>query len=145
MAPVPDSYPGSNFRVEISGITTASFSEILGLDLSIDIVDYRTGAALQSTAERLPGLVRYENITLKRGMTQNTDLWNWVKNILNGVSDKRSMAIVLQDAQRNDVVTWNVVNSWPCRWSGPVLKAGSSEIAFESVEICHEGIELVVP
>ena len=89
--------------------------------------------------------MRFENITLKRGLTQNIDLWNWVKNILIGVADKRSMVIVLQDAQHNDLVTWNIVNAWPCKWSGPVLKAGSSEIAIESMEICHEGFQLAVP
>jgi len=140
---VTDPYLVSNFRVEIDSITSATFSEILGLDVSIDIVDYRTGTSPQSTAEKLPGLARYQNITLKRGLTQNTDLWNWVKNILNGVSDKRNMSIVLQDAQHNDVVRWNVTNAWPCRWSGPALHSGSSDIAIESVEICHEGFVLV--
>lgn len=142
---VTDPYLASNFRVEIDTIAAATFSEVLGLDVSIDIVDYRTGTSPQSTAEKLPGLARYQNITLKRGLTQNTDLWNWVKNILNGVSDKRNMSIVLQDAQQNDVVRWNVTKAWPCRWSGPALHAGSSDIAIESVEICHEGFELVVP
>jgi phage tail-like protein len=142
MPPVSDPYLVSNFRVEIDSIASATFSEILGLDVSIDIVDYRTGAAPVSTAEKLPGLARYPNITLKRGLTQNTDLWNWFKNILNGVSDKRSMSIVLQDAQHNDVVRWNVTNAWPCRWAGPALHAGSSDIAIEAVEICHEGFQL---
>jgi phage tail-like protein len=140
---VTDPYLVSNFRVEIDSITSATFSEILGLDVSIDIVDYRTGTSPQSTAEKLPGLARYQNITLKRGLTQNTDLWNWVKNILNGVSDKRNMSIVLQDAQHNDVVRWNVTNAWPCRLSGPAHHSGSSDIAIESVEICHEGFVLV--
>jgi phage tail-like protein len=144
MPPVTDPYLVSNFRVEIDSIASATFSEVHGLDVSIDIVDYRTGTSLQGTAEKLPGLVRYENITMKRGFTQNTDLWNWVKNILNGVSDKRSVSIVLQDAQHNDVLRWNVQNAWPCRWSGPALHAGSSEIAVETLEIAHEGIELAV-
>jgi phage tail-like protein len=139
---VTDPYHVSNFRVEIDSIASATFSEIVGLDVSVDIVDYRTGATPQSAAEKLPGLARYQNITLKRGLTQNADLWNWVKNILTGVSDKRDMSIVLQDAQHNDVVRWNVKNAWPCRWSGPALHAGSSDIAIESVEICHEGFEL---
>jgi phage tail-like protein len=140
-----DPYLVSNFRVEIDNIASITLSEILGLDVSVDVVDYRTGTSPQSTAEKLPGLARYPNITLKRGFTQNTDLWKWVKNILNGVSDKRNMAIVLQDAQHNDVVRWNVTNAWPCKWSGPALHAGSSDVAVESLEICHEGIELVVP
>jgi phage tail-like protein len=144
MAPVIDPYHVSNFRVEIDNTAVASFTEILGLDVSIDIVDYRSGTSLQSTAEKLPGLARYQNIILKRGLTQNTDLWSWVKNILNGVADKRNMSIVLQDAQHNDVMRWNVKGAWPCKWSGPALHAGSSEIAIESVEICHEGLELLV-
>jgi phage tail-like protein len=145
MAPIPGPHLVSNFRVAIDSIPSATFSEILGLDVSFDIVDYRTGIGPQNSAEKLSGLARYQNITLKRGLTQNVDLWNWVKNILNGVPDKRSMTIVLQDAQHNDVVTWSVLNAWPCRWAGPVLNAGSSDIAIESVEICHEGFQLVVP
>jgi phage tail-like protein len=142
MAPVTDPYLVSNFRVEIDGVTSASFSEVVGLDVSIDVVDYRTGTSPQSTAEKLPGLARYQNITLKRGLTQNADLWNWVKDILNGVADKRNLAIVLQDAQHNEVLRWNVRNGWPCKWSGPVLNAASNDIAIESIEICHDGIEL---
>lgn len=140
MAPTVDPYLGSNFRVEIDSIAAIAFSEISGLDVSIDIVDYRTGSAPQSTAEKLPGLSRYQNITMKRGLTQNTDLWNWVKNILAGVPDKRNLSIVLEDAQHNDVIRWTVTNAWPCRWSGPELNGGSSSIAVESIEICHEGI-----
>jgi phage tail-like protein len=142
MPPIPDPYLVSNFRVEIDSIASATFSEVLGLDVSIDIVDYRTGTSVPLAPEKLPGLARYPNITLKRGLTQNTDLWNWIKNILNGVSDKRNMSIVLQDAQHNDVIRWNVKSAWPCRWAGPILHAGSSDIAIETLEICHEGLEL---
>jgi phage tail-like protein len=142
MAPIADPYLVSNFRVEIDQIASITFSEVLGLDLSIDIVDYRTGTSPQSTAEKLSGLARYPNITLKRGLTQNRDLWNWVKNILDGVPDKRNMSIVLQDGQHNDVIRWNALRAWPCRWAGPALHAGSSDIAIEAVEICHEGLEL---
>lgn len=138
----PDAYGVSNFRVQIDGITSATFSEVQGLDLTFDSIDYRTGSSPQSTAEKLPGLPHFGNITLKHGLTQNLDLWNWVKNILNGVSDKRNVLIVLQDAQHNDVIRWSVMNAWPCRWGGPVLNAGSSDVAIESVEICHEGFEL---
>ena len=142
MPPIPDPYLVSNFRVEIDSIASATFSEVLGLDVSIDIVAYRTGTSVPLAPEKLPGLARYPNITLKRGLTQNTDLWNWIKNILNGVSDKRNMSIVLQDAQHNDVIRWNVKSAWPCRWAGPILHAGASDIAIETLEICHEGLEL---
>jgi phage tail-like protein len=144
MATVTDPFLISNFRVEIDNIPSATFSQVLGLDLSIDIVDYRTGATVPLAPEKLPGLARYQNITLKRGFTQNLDLWNWVQNILNGVSDKRNLTIVLQDAQHNDVIRWSVKNAWPCHWSGPALIAGSSEVAIESLEICHEGFALAL-
>jgi phage tail-like protein len=144
MPVVTEPYLVSNFRVEIDSITSATFNEVLGLDVSVDIVDYRNGATVPLAPEKLPGLMHYPNITLKRGLTQNVDLWDWVKNILNGVSDKRSVAIVLQDAQHNDVIRWTLTNAWPCRWSGPVLNAGSSDVAIESLEICHEGLTLSI-
>ena len=137
-----DPYLANNFRVEIDGTSVSSFSEVIGLDISVDAVDYREGADLPNSVRKLPGLARYSNIILKRGYTQNQDLWNWMKNILNGVSDRRSGAIVLQDQSHNDVVRWNFTNAWPCRYAGPSLHAESNEVAMETIEICCEQIEL---
>jgi phage tail-like protein len=137
-----DPYRGYNFRVEIDSTPVASFRECSGLTLNTDMVDYREGTDVPLSVRKLTGLRKFTNITLKRGYTQNEDLWKWYKNILNGVSDRRNGAVVLQDEQHNDVVRWNFSNAQICKWEGATMNATSNDVAIESVEICPEKIEL---
>jgi phage tail-like protein len=131
-----------NFRVEIDGITASSFSEVSGLEASIEVVEYRAGDAKLNTEQKLPGLNKFSNITLKRGLTKDTSLWNWIKSAMAGSVNRANMAIIFLDQADNPVLTWQVRNAWPCKWSGPVLSAQSSEVAIETLEICHEGLDL---
>jgi len=131
-----------NFVVEIQGITATSFSEVSGLETSIDVVDYRAGDAKLNTEQKLPGLYKTSDVTLKRGLTQDTSLWNWINTAMTGSVFRTSVVIKLLDQADNVVLTWRLRNAWPCQWSGPVLTAGSSEVAIETLQICHEGLEL---
>jgi phage tail-like protein len=137
-----DPYRGYNFRIELDNTSVASFREATGLSLNTDPVDYREGTDVWLSVRKLPGLRKYSNLTLKRGITQNEDLWNWYKNILNGVDDRRNGAIVLQDEQHTDVMRWNFQNGWICKWEGASLNATSNDVVIETIEICHERIEL---
>jgi phage tail-like protein len=137
-----DPYRGFNFRVELDNTSVAAFRECTGLTTNRDPVDYREGTDAWLSVRKLPGLAKMTNITLKRGITDNKDLWNWYKNILNGTDDRRNGAIVLQDEQHNDVLRWNFQNGWICKWEGPSVNATSNDVAIESIEICHERIEL---
>src|SRR5690242_47878 len=101
-----DPYRGYNFRVELDNITVAAFRECSGLSLTTDSVDYREGTDVRLSVRKLTGLRKYTNITLKRGYTDNQDLWKWYKNIVNGQADRRNGAIVLQDEQHKDVLRW---------------------------------------
>ena len=76
-------------------------------------------------------------------ITDNQDLWNWYKNIVNGIEDRRNGAIVLQDEEHNDVLRWQFENGWICKWEGPSMNATSNDVAIENIEICHEGVALV--
>lgn len=137
-----DPYRGYNFRVEIDNTAVASFRECSGLSMNTDAVDYREGTDVPLSVRKLTGLRKYSNITLKRGFTQNEDLWKWYKNIINGVSDRRNGAVVLQDEQHNDVLRWNFVNAWICKWEGPTMNATSNDVAIEALEICPEQVAL---
>jgi phage tail-like protein len=137
-----DPFRGYNFRVELDNTSVASFRECGGLTATTDSVDYREGKDTPLSVRKLTGLRKFTNITLKRGYTTNQDLWKWYKNILNGVTDRRNGAIVLQDEQHNDVLRWNFENGWICKWEGPGMNATSNDVAIESIEICHERIEL---
>ncbi|HTL01590.1 MAG TPA: phage tail protein, partial [Vicinamibacterales bacterium] len=137
-----DPFGAFNFSVEIDGVTTTSFSEVSGLDAEIEPIEYRTGDE-DITVRKIPGLRKYSNITLKRGFTPDLSLWNWMKQGLAGKVMRANMSITLLDGARQPVLRWNVREAWPCKWEGPDLNAKGNDIAIETLEICHEGIELV--
>jgi phage tail-like protein len=136
-----DPYTRFNFRVEIEGISLAAFTEVGGLESETAVIEYRVGGE-PTTVRKLPGLTKYANIVLRRGITQDAELWNWQKNIIEGKADRRNGSIVLLDDAGNVVVRWNFVRGWICKWEGPDLNASANEVAIETIVIAHEGLEL---
>lgn len=137
-----DPYRTYNFRVEIDSTPIASFSEVSGLSSDGDSVDYREGTDVSLSVRKLIGLRKYSNITLKRGYTQNNELWKWYRNIVNGVADRRSGAVILMDEERNDVMRWNFENAWINKIEAPSFNASGNEVAIEAIELVHEGLML---
>jgi phage tail-like protein len=137
-----DPYAQYNFLVEIDGVTRAGFNEVGGLTTEQDVIEYREGNE-SATVRKLPGLRKYSNITLKRGFTQDKELWLWRKTTIDGETERRSGSIVLLDEAREEVLRWNFVEGWLNKWEGPALNATTNEAAIESLEIVHEGLELV--
>jgi phage tail-like protein len=137
-----DPYTAFNFLVEIDGIAVAAFSEVSGLGSATDVIEYRAGSDRTSTVRKLPGLTRYTNIVLKRGVTQDTQLWQWRKAIEQGTPDRRSGAIVLLDGERNPVRRWRFTEGWIAKFDGPDLNAKANDVAIETIEIAHEGLTI---
>ena len=139
-----DPYNSFNFAVEIDGITRMHFQEASGLDSSIDIVEHREGGD-NITNRKLPGMVKYSNIVLKWGMTDEMELYKWHRQWAIGdpAAKRVSGSIVLYDRQRTERRRWNFKNAWPCKWTGPSFNAESSELAIETLELAHEGLERV--
>ena len=137
-----DPYRGFNFRVEIEKTAVAGFRECGGLSLTTDPVEYREGTDLPLHVRKLTGLAKVSNISLKKGFTDNRELWNWYRNILNGVQDRRNGAIVLQDEQHRDVMRWNFGQAWISKYEGPALNATSNDVSLETVEIVAEELVL---
>jgi phage tail-like protein len=137
-----DPYRGFNFRLELGTTAVAGFRECTGLTFNTDPVEYREGTDAQNHVRKLPGLNKFANIVLKRGITANKDLWKWYLTVLNGATERRDGAIVLQDEQHNDVLRWNFVNGWVSKWEGPAMNATSNDVALETIEICTEQVLL---
>jgi phage tail-like protein len=137
-----DPFRGYNFRVEINGIQKAGFREVAGLDATSDPILYREGNEKVYTERKLPGQVKYSNITLKWGITDDHTLWDWRKKVIDGKTERQTGSIVLVDEAGNDKLRWNFVNGWPTKWTGPSFNAVNNEVAVESLEIAHEGIAL---
>jgi phage tail-like protein len=142
-----DPYGAFNFEVLIQGITDdgslarGSFSEVTGLEVDVSVIEYRTGGE-DITARKLPGLRKYPNIVLKRGITGDLSLWNWMKSVLEGRAIRADGAIVLLDEARQPVMRWNFRRGFPCKLVGPTLNAKSNEVAIETLEIAHEGLTI---
>jgi phage tail-like protein len=136
-----DPYRGYNFLVEIDGVTSAGFRECSGLDTSQDPIEYREGNQPR-TVRKLPGLVKYANIVLKRGYAGSDELWNWRKKVVEGHVERRAGSIIVLDDAGQEVKRWNFFEGWPAKWTGPAFNATANEVAIETLEIAHEKLEL---
>ena len=139
---IPDPFVNFNFLVEIDGIRRAAFHECSGYDSAIDTIEHREGGE-NTTTRKLPGLTKYSNIVLKRGITDDQDLYLWHKRAVNGIIDRRNGSIVLLDRVGQEVARWNFHRAWPTKWSGPALTAEGNDVAIETLELAHEGMERV--
>ena len=136
----PDPLRGFKFRVQIDGITKAGFREVSGLDAGTDPVDYREGDG--TTIRKLAGLQKFSNITLKRGITTDQDLWKWRKMVMDGkIKDARKNGqIILLDDEGKEAAEWTFTDGWPVKWTGPAFNATANEVAIDTLEFTHEGL-----
>jgi phage tail-like protein len=131
-----------NFLVESGGVLRAGFSECTGVGTETDPIEYREGKD-DITVRKLPGLKKFGNVTLKRGVAVGEqDFFEWRKSVTDGNIDRRDISIILQDEKRTEQVRYNLANAWPLKWTGPEFKASANEIAIETLEIAHEGVSI---
>ncbi len=142
-----DPYPVYNFEVIVTGISDdgtsvrGSFSEVSGLETEMSVIEYRNGSE-NTTVRKLPGLTKFSNLTLKRGIIGDLTFWNWLVNARQGNVQRTQVTIILLDENRSEVMRWNFIRAWPRKWTGPVLNAKGNEVAIETLEICHEGMAI---
>lgn len=134
-----DPYRKFRFRVEVEGIQQAGFSEVSGFDASVDVVEYREGNQV-ITPRKLPGLAKYGNITLKWGVTDSMDVYNWMQDCIQGKVTRKTVTIIAVNEAGGDVATWKVIEAWPTKYTAPDFNATASEVAIESMELAHEGM-----
>jgi phage tail-like protein len=141
-----DPFTGFNFIVDLGGIggedtPAGGFKDVEGLEVTIDVLEYRVGNDKTSNVRKLPGLRKFSNVTLKRGFLTDTRLWDWINA---DPPDKRNVVITLLDEQRASRVRFVLRQAWPVKWSGPDLHAKGTDVAMESLELTHEGLEVQV-
>ena len=137
-----DPFKSYSFLVEIDGIASAAFKSVSGLGAEAEVIEYREGSDPVSSSRKLPGRVKYPNVTLKRGITASRDLWQWWKTVADGNVQRRNVAIVLLVDARTPVLRWLLRNAWVAKIEASELEASKNEVAVESVELAHEGLEL---
>jgi phage tail-like protein len=136
-----DPYRNFNFLVEIDGIVQAGFTDCTGLGASTDPIEYREGGD-NTTVRKLPGLTKYTNIVLKRGLSDSRELFDWYRLVVTGKTDRRNGSVIVLDTDGlTEVVRWNFFNAWPSKFEAPALSAKGNEVAIETFELAHEGLE----
>jgi phage tail-like protein len=121
------------------------FSEVTGLNQEIQIIEYRHGTMKEPAPMKKPGLKKYNNIMLKRGIVQgNLDLFNWINNYNWQEADRVDLQITLHNENHEPVMHWNITKAFPVKIEGPQLKASGNEVAIESMEIACEKIVLAL-
>lgn len=132
-------YLGFRFLVEIDALIVAGFSSVSGLEITLETEDVEEGGVNTHT-HTLPKRFDYPNIELERGLTDSTELLEWVQAVRNGDIDRRNGRIVVLDSQGKESWGWEFHGAYPVTWSGPDLNAEQSEVAIERLELTHRGI-----
>lgn len=144
--PEVDPIVSSWFGVEFQGQVVGAFRECSGLGSENEVVEYKaSGPKGEYIIKKVPGRMKWNNVTLKRGITDAMDMWKWRKLVEEGkIKDARKNgSIVMFSSQGVEVARWNFVNAWPSKLTGPTANATNNEVAIEEMEITHEGYERV--
>jgi phage tail-like protein len=130
-----------NYVLEIDGITQGGFTECTGFELSTDPIEYREGG-MNTTVRKLPGLTKYANITLKWGLTDSKELYEWYREVIDGKIKRKTGSIIILDHDGiTEKVRWNFKDAWPTKYNPSDMNAKGNEVAIETLELAIEGIE----
>lgn len=137
-------YPLPVFHFVVNwGGTNLGFSEVSGLNIETQVIEYRDGLSPEYAPRKMPGIPKYGNITLKRGLfKKDNEYFDWLNTVKMNTIERRDVTISLLDEEHNPVMIWKVKNAFPVKVEGPGLKATGNETAIESLEIAHEGMTI---
>ena len=134
--------PKFHFRVEWGG-ARIGFREVSGLNVETKIIEYRDGISPEFSKIKMPGMMEYPNITLKRGtFTGDNDFYKWLNTIRMNTIERRDLTISLLNESHEPVVVWKVKNAFPVKVQSTDLKADGNEVAIETLELAHEGLSI---
>ena len=134
--------PKFHFQVEWGG-TQIGFTEVSGLDVETEMIEYRHGASPEYNKTRMPGMQKYSNITLKRGtFASDNEFYDWWNTKALNTIERRDLTISLLNENHEPVVVWKVKNAWPTKVQSTDLKSDGNEVAIETIELVHEGLTI---
>lgn len=128
----------------VSNYVLGGFSECSGLEMSMDIHEYKEGG-VNDYVHKFATRAKHANLTLKRGMGFTDDLWIWHDEYVQGRGKRRDGIIALQSELGVPVKAWVFKRAIPVKWTGPAFNAQQNAVAIESLEIAHEGLEILSP
>lgn len=140
-------YPLSVFHFQVEwGGTRIGFTEVSGLSIELQAIDYREGSSLEYHVTKMPGIPQFSNIVLKRGVFRaDNEFFQWLNTVKMNKIERRDLTISLLNEEHEPVMVWKVKEAWPCKVEGPTLNSTGNEVAIETIELCHEGLAIETP
>ena len=140
---MPDLLTTFSFHVELDQVDIGAFKEASGVESETEIIEYKEATKDgKMLIRKVPGAMKWSDITLKKRIDDSQDLWEWRHLVEDGDIDgaRRNGSIVLYDSTHSEVARWNFEAGWPSKWKGADLNAGEDQIAVEEITITHEGL-----
>jgi len=132
--------PKFHFQVEWGG-ANLGFTDITGLDVETEVIEYRDGASPEYVKTKMPGMQKFSNITMKRGTFKgDNDYFKWWNTVALNTIERRDVTVSLLNEKHEPVVVWKIKNAWPTKVQATDLKSTGNEVAIESIELAHEGL-----
>jgi phage tail-like protein len=139
-------WPMPKFRVEVdlgTELKGVAFQEVSGMDVETQIIEYRQSNSPLFSTEKMPGISKYGNITMKRGIFVNDNsFWNWHAEIKMNTIKRRTILIKLLDELGKVTMQWSLSNAWPTKITSTDLKSDGNEVAIDTIEIAHEQLTI---
>ncbi len=133
-----------SFRVAIDGKTQGAFHQWPGLEFDDAIIVYPAGPTLK-TPQMRNKFSSYSNVSLRRGITKNTELVDWIRAALNGRIERKQLSIILVDSAGNVRKRWHARNAWPQFYRGQPLHLKNQSVTIDKIEFAHDGLEVERP
>ncbi len=137
-----DPYLNFRFLLEIEGLIRGGFSEVSGLQVEVETEDYQEGGVNDFVHKLLKG-TKYPNLVLKRGITDSDVLWKWHQDIVNGKIVSKNIFIIILDYKNQETLQWEFKEAYPVKWTGPECRADGNNVAIETLELVHRGMQKV--
>ena len=139
--PETEIYRAYNFVLDIQGVQLGYFAEVSGLSVSVETIEYREGGGAPAV-RKLPGRVTYGDVTLKWGMSESRELWDWLMATTQGTFERRDISVImLKPDGQQEQTRWNLFDTYPCDWRGARLDAMGDQVAIETLTLAVERLE----
>ncbi|MCH8897873.1 MAG: phage tail protein [Chloroflexi bacterium] len=135
---------GAHFALDVDGVVSAFFKEASGFNNSSEVVTHQAVDAQGRTViQKIPGTLTWDDIILRRGITDDKGLWDWRQKVIDGlVSEARANgSVIMYNSMNEEVARFNFANGWPSGWKGPDVNSEDQSVAIEEITITHEGLE----
>ena len=138
--------PKFKFTVDFGDGSSVSFQEVSGLSAEAQTIEYRHGDSKTFSTIKMPGIVKFGNVTLKKGIFQkDSTFWAWYSEIKMNTIKRRAVVINLIDEAGKPAMTWTLHNAFPTKIISTDLKSDGNEVAIETIELAFETLELKNP